>query len=393
MKKNFLLFLISSFSLFGQEKEEIIMKDYYGGVVAISPQNGAIRFFHNTTLFENQFFQEIGHLNFFEKENGYMAYTYADAGIQHALDYCLLYVNTKNNDQIKFDLRKQPFMPKNVSSIYLYSSFCKQIGKVFIDYSCIEQTQELKGTIFFDLDTKQVIKQSNMINTFNRKYSIQAQRQWEISGMWRKHPQISMLLQKDLLSTYSYQLDFKYMSFINPKEKEILIFENGMDVKYQNIKKLFDLTSFAYIVRNLAQYPNFILFSQKENQYIDFDIQYKKYRKYNAPLTKPPDVSKIEAAKIMISAIKTGMNFCYIKSLKDISDKELLDLITANMEQNSRYFFFEKKFDVIYASHGERFAYPFKIKLVVDSTIKSNKDTLSTPLVWFTLEYEKNNLE
>ena len=42
------------------------------------------------------------------------------------------------------------------------------------------------------------------------------------------------------------------MSFINPKEKEILIFENGMDVKYQNIKKLFDLTSFAYIVRNLA---------------------------------------------------------------------------------------------------------------------------------------------
>ena len=183
------------------------------------------------------------------------------------------------------------------------------------------------------------------------------------------------------------------MSFINPKEKEILIFENGMDVKYQNIKKLFDLTSFAYIVRNLAQYPNFILFSQKENQYIDFDIQYKKYRKYNAPLTKPPDVSKIEAAKIMISAIKTGMNFCYIKSLKDISDKELLDLITANMEQNSRYFFFEKKFDVIYASHGERFAYPFKIKLVVDSTIKSNKDTLSTPLVWFTLEYEKNNLE
>lgn len=42
-----LLFLISSFSLFGQEKEEIIMKDYYGGVVAISPQNRAIRFFHN----------------------------------------------------------------------------------------------------------------------------------------------------------------------------------------------------------------------------------------------------------------------------------------------------------------------------------------------------------
>ena len=95
----------------------------------------------------------------------------------------------------------------------------------------------------------------------------------------------------------------------------------------------------------------------------------------------------------MISGIKSGMIFCYIKSLKDISDKELLDLITANMEQNSRYFFFEKKFDVIYASHGERFAYPFKIKLVVDSTIKSNKDTLSTPLVWFTLEYEKNNLE
>ena len=52
------------------------MKDYYGGVVAISPQNRAIRFFHNTTLFENQFSQEIGHLNFFEKENGYMAYTY-----------------------------------------------------------------------------------------------------------------------------------------------------------------------------------------------------------------------------------------------------------------------------------------------------------------------------
>lgn len=168
------------------------MKDYYGGVVAISPQNRAIRFFHNTTLFENQFSQEIGHLNFFEKENGYMAYTYADAGIQHALDYCLLYVNTKNNDQIKFDLRKQQFIPKNVSSIYLYSSLSKQTGKVFIDYSCIEQTQELKGRIFFDLDTKQIIMQSNMINNFHRKYSIQAQRQWEISGMWRKHPQISI---------------------------------------------------------------------------------------------------------------------------------------------------------------------------------------------------------
>ena len=41
----------------------------------------------------------------------------------------------------------------------------------------------------------------------------------------------------------------------------------------------------------------------------------------------------------------------------------------------------------------ENYDLSLEIWIVVDSTIKSNKDTLSTPLVWFTLEYEKNNLE